>query len=137
MEGKPPDCVTVPSESTSPSRRPDVSDGVRFRLWLVFVIVLVETAFEVAFVLGRDDYGPGGKALVAALFLLKIWFAWRVRSLSAPAVFGLLLFELSGIIVASGAAFSMGVRALLVGCVIAVFALVGSCLSAFPSPEIR
>lgn len=99
--------------------------------------MLVETGFEMAFVAGRDDYGPGGKALVIALFALKIWFAWRVRHLSAPAVFGLLLFELTGIIVASGAAFAFEVRALLVGCVIAVFALVGSCLSAFPSPEIR
>ena len=103
----------------------------------MLAIVVVETIFEVAFVVGRDDYGPGGKALVAALFLLKIWFAWRVRFLSAPAVFGLLLFELTGIIVASGAAFSGEIRALLVGCVIAVFGLVGSCLSAFPSPEIR
>lgn len=104
---------------------------------MTLVIVLVETIFELSFVFGRDDYGPGGKALVGALFLLKVWFAWRVRFLSAPAVFGLALFEVTGIIVASGAAFSGEVRALLVGCVIAVFALVGSCLSAFPSPEIR
>lgn len=110
---------------------------VRLRLYLVLAIVTAETAFEVAFVIGRDDYGPGGKGLVVALFAVKVWFAWRLLRLSAPAVFGLALFELSGLIVATAPGFDTWIRVLLVACVVSVFALVGSCLSAFPSPEIR
>lgn len=115
----------------------DVPRSVRARLGTAFVLVVVETALEIGFVFGRDDYGPGGKALVAGLFALKIVFAHGVRRLRAGAVFGLFLFEATGLLVAAGASFSAGVRVLLVACVIAVFALVGSCLSAFPSPEIR
>lgn len=115
----------------------EIPAGIRLRLSIAFVIVLIETTLEIAFVFGRDDYGPGGKALVGGMFALKVVFAWWVRRLSPGAVFGLLLFELTGVLVATGASFALELRILLVGCVIAVFGLVGSSLSAFPSPEIR
>ncbi|WP_436793086.1 hypothetical protein [Actinospongicola halichondriae] len=106
-------------------------------LSIVFVIVLVETIAEIAFVVARDDYGPGGKALVGGIFALKIALAWSARRLRAGGALGLLLFELVGILVAIGADWSMALRLSLVACVIAVYVLVLSSLHAFPTPEIR
>lgn len=123
-----------PVPSTAPDQSVEVPTSIRVRLWAALAIVVAETSLEIAFVFARDDYGPGGKALVGGLFALKILFAWGVVRLNPGAVFGLLLFELTGILVALGADFAMGVRLLLVACVIAVFALVGSSLSAFESP---
>lgn len=105
-------------------------------LTVALVIVTVQTLAESAFVLGRDDYGPGGKGLVIAMFGLKIFFAARARRLRAGAVLGLLLFELVGILVALGADWHMGLRLGLVATVVAVFSLVLSSLHAFPTPEL-
>jgi hypothetical protein len=58
------------------------------------------------------------------------------RRLSAGGALGLLAFELVGILVALGAAWSMGLRLALVACVVAVYALVLSSLHAFPTPEL-
>lgn len=113
------------------------SRSVQARLWVVFAIVAVETGLEIAFVIGREDYGPGGKGLLVLLFALKLVFAHFVRRLSAGAVFGLVLFELGALPVAAGADYAVVLRLLLVGCVISTIALLASCLHAFPSPEVR
>ncbi len=105
-------------------------------LTVVVVIVAVETAFEVAFVFGRDDYGPGGKVLIAMVFGIKILLALSARRLRAGGALGLLLFELVGILVAIGAGWSLALRLGLVACVVAVYVLVLSSLHAFPSPEL-
>ena len=114
-----------------------MSRSVAVRLWAVLAIVVVETVLEIAFVVGRDDYGPGGKGLLALLFLLNVVFAEMVRRLSAGGVFGLVLFQLGSVPVVFGASFAFELRALLLGCVIVTISLVASCLHAFPSPEIR
>lgn len=106
-------------------------------LTVVFVIVLVETVAEVLFVLARDDYGPGGKALVGGLLALKILLAASARRLNAGGALGLLLFEFVGILVAIGAEWSLALRVALVACVVTVYVLVLSSLHAFPTPEIR
>ncbi len=117
--------------------RSDTTTRAPVALTVVFVIVLVETVAEIAFVLARDDYGPGGKGLIAGLFALKIVLAASTRRLNAGGALGLLLFELVGILVATGAEWSMALRLVLVACVITVYVLVLSSLHAFPSPEIR
>lgn len=117
--------------------RSDTTTRAPAALTVVFVIVAVETTAEVAFVLARDDYGPGGKALVGGLLALKIVLAASTRRLNAGGALGLLLFELVGILVATGAEWSMALRLTLVACVITVYVLVLSSLHAFPSPEIR
>lgn len=106
-------------------------------LTVALVIVAVETVAEIAFVLARDDYGPGGKALVGGILALKILLAVSARRLQAGGALGLLLFELVGILVALGAEWSSLLRVLLVVCVVAVYVLVLSSLHAFPTPEIR
>lgn len=105
-------------------------------LTVALAIVVVETAFEVAFVIGRDDYGPGGKAVVALMLLTKVVLAVWARQLRAGGALGLLAFELVGILVAIGAGWALGLRLGLVACVVAVYVLVLSSLHAFPSPEL-
>lgn len=105
-------------------------------LTLALAIVAVETVAEVSFVIGRDDFGPGGKAFLVLVLGLKIVLAARARRLRAGAALGLLVFELVGILVAIGADWSMALRVGLVACVVAVYALVLSSLHAFPSPEL-
>lgn len=110
--------------------------AVPWMLHAAFGLVLVESVAEGAFVLARDDYGPGGKALVLLAFVAKVWFAHLARRLSAGGVLGLLVFELVGILVAVGADWALGLRLLLVANVVAVYALVLSSLRAFPTPEL-
>lgn len=105
-------------------------------LTIVLVLVTVETIAEIAYVVTRDLYGPGGKALVAGALALKIVFAASARRLRAGSALGLLVFELVGILVAIGADWSLGLRFALVACVVAVYALVLSSLHAFPPPEL-
>ncbi len=106
-------------------------------LTVAFVIVAIETVAEITFVVARDDYGPGGKALVGGLLACKILLAASARRLHAGGALGLLLFELVGILVAIGAEWSSLLRVALVLCVVAVYVLVLSSLHAFPTPEIR
>jgi hypothetical protein len=116
---------------------PDTATRPPTALTVVLVLVVIETTAEIAFVFARDDYGPGGKAFIALLLALKIVLAASARRLRAGGALGLLVFELVGILVAIGAAWSLGLRFALVACVIAVFVLVLSSLHAFPTPEIR
>jgi hypothetical protein len=105
-------------------------------LTVALAIVVVESAVQAGFVIGRDDYGPGGKGLLVLAIGAKVLFAALARRLSAGGALGLLAFELVGILVALGAAWSMGLRLALVACVVAVYALVLSSLHAFPTPEL-
>lgn len=105
-------------------------------LTIAFWIVVVETVAEIAFVVRRDDWGPGGKALVASFFAAKIVLAHGARRLVAAGALGLLLFELVGILVAVAAPWALGLRLALVASVVAVHVLVLSSLHAFPPPEL-
>jgi len=105
-------------------------------LHVAFWLVVAESVAQAAFVVGRDDWGPGGKGLVLLAFAAKVLFAHLARRLSAGGVLGLLVAELTGILVALGADWSLALRLLLVANVVAVFALVLSSLRAFPSPEL-
>ena len=105
-------------------------------LTIALVLVIIQSLAESAFVLARDDYGPGGKALVIAAIGTKVLFAAWARKLSAGGALGLLTFEFVGILVALGASWSTSLRIALAACVVAVFALVLSSLHAFPAPEL-
>lgn len=105
-------------------------------LTVALVIVVIESAAQAAFVLNRDDYGPGGKALVVAAIGVKVLFAVWARRLSAGGALGLLALELMGVVVALGAAWSIELRYALVASVVAVYVLVLSSLHAFPTPEL-
>lgn len=105
-------------------------------LTVALVLVVLQSLAEAAFVVGRDDYGPGGKALVIAAIGTKVLFAAWARRLSAGGALGLLTFEFVGILVALGATWSSVLRIALVACVVAVYALVLSSLHAFPAPEL-
>lgn len=110
--------------------------AVPWTLHAAFWLVLVESIVEGAFVVGRDDWGSVGKALILLAFVAKVTFAHLARRLSAGGVLGLLVFELVGILVAIGADWSTALRLLLVATVLAVYALVLSSLHAFPTPEL-
>lgn len=110
--------------------------AVPWMLHAAFWLVLAESVAESAFVIGRDGYGPGGKALLVSAFAAKVGFAHLARRLSAGGVLGLLVFELVGILVAIGADWALGLRLLLVANVVTVYALVLSSLRAFPTPEL-
>lgn len=110
--------------------------AVPWTLHAAFWLVLAESLVEGAFVVGRDDWGSIGKALILLAFLAKVAFAELARRLSAGGVLGLLVFEWMGILVAIGAEWSMALRLLLVATVLAVNALVLSSLHAFPTPEL-
>lgn len=105
-------------------------------LHAAFWLVLLESVVEAAFVVGRDDWGGLGKALILLAFAVKVGFAELARRRSAGGVLGLLVFECMGILVAIGADWSMALRLLLVATVVAVYALVLSSLHAFPTPEL-
>ena len=127
----------MPSPAGSP--RPDgaaEAPAVPWMLHAAFWLVLAESVAEGAFVIGRDDYGPGGKALVLLAFVAKVGFADRARRFSAGGVLGLLVFEPVGILVALGADWAMSLRLLLVATVVAVYVLVLTSLRAFPTPEL-
>ena len=109
---------------------------VPWMLHAAFWIVLVESLAQGAFVVARDDYGPGGKGLVLLAFATKVLFAHLARRLSAGGVLGLLVLELVGILVALGADWAVWLRLALVATVVAVYALVLSSLRAFPTPEL-
>ncbi len=122
-------------------RMPDPAGSARtlavpWTLHAAFWLVLVESLAEGAFVIGRDDWGNLGKALILLAFVAKVGFAQLARRLSAGGALGLLVFELVGILVAIGAEWAMGLRLLLVATVVAVYALVLSSLHAFPTPEL-
>lgn len=121
---------------TADAARVVAGPQVPWMLHAAFWLVLAESVAEGAFVVARDDYGPGGKGLVLLAFVAKVGFAHLARRLSAGGVLGLLLFELVGILVAVGADWAPWLRLLLVATVAAVFALVLSSLRAFPSPEL-
>jgi hypothetical protein len=120
----------------APAPAPALAGRVPWMLHAAFWLVLVESLLGGVFVLGRDDYGPGGKAVVLSAFALKVWFAHLARRLSAGGVLGLLVLQLVGIHVALGADWDLWLRLTLVASVFAVFALVLSSLRAFPSPEL-
>lgn len=105
-------------------------------LTLAFWIVFVESLVEGAFVVGREEFGPGGKAVLLLAFLAKVLLAHRATRLSAAGVLGLLVFELVGILVALGAEWALGLRLALVATVVTVTVLVLSSLRAFPTPEL-
>ena len=112
------------------------SDAVPWTLHAAFWVVLAESVVEGAFVVGRDDWGSVGKALILLAFVVKVSFAQLARRRSAGGALGLLVFELVGILVAIGADWSLALRLLLVATVVAVYALVLSSLHAFPPPEL-
>lgn len=105
-------------------------------LTAALVLVAAQSAGEAAFVLGRDDYGPGGKAVVIAAIGSKVLLAGLARRLSAGGALGLLALEAVGVLVALGADWALEIRLALVGCVVAVYVLVLSSLHAFPAPEL-
>lgn len=115
----------------------DVPPRAPAALTAALVVVTIESAAQAAFVLARDDYGPGGKGLVIAAISLKVLFAVWARRLSAGGALGLLAFEATGIVVALGASWAIELRYALAASVIVVYALVISSLNAFPSPELR
>lgn len=120
---------------TAARSRP-VSSAAPRALTVAFWLVVAESGAEVAFVLTRDDFGPGGRVALALAFLAKVLFAHLARRLSAGGVLGLLVFELVGILVALDADWALGPRLALVATVVCVFALVLSSLRAFPTPEL-
>ena len=120
------------TDPAGPGHRPAVPWTLHAAFWLV----LAESVVEGAFVIGRDDWGSLGKALILLAFVAKVGFAQLARRLSAGGALGLLVFELVGILVAIGAEWSMGLRLLLVANVVAVYVLVLSSLHAFPTPEL-
>jgi hypothetical protein len=110
--------------------------AVPWTLHAAFWLVLVESVVEGAFVIGRDDWGSIGKALILLAFVAKVAVAELARRRSAGGVLGLLVFEWVGILVAIGADWSPALRLLLVATVAAVHVLVLSSLHAFPTPEL-
>lgn len=121
--------------STSPTA-PASRTAPPLALTVAFWIVVVESLAEVAFVVGHDAYGPGGRAVLALAFAAKVLLAHRARRFSAAGVLGLLVFELVGILVALGADWALWLRLTLVATVVCVFVLVLSSLRAFPTPEL-
>ena len=121
--------MEAPTRPSPPRRAPAA-------LTVALVLVTLQSLAESAFVVARDDYGPGGKALVIGAIGLKVLFAAWTRRLRPGAALGLLAFEAVGILVALGAEWSSLLRVALAACVITVYALVLSSLHAFPSPEL-
>jgi len=122
-------------EMPAPARS-DRTVAVPWMLHAAFWLVLFESVVEGAFVVGRDDWGAIGKALILLAFVAKVVFAHLARRLSAGGAMGLLVFEWVGILIALGADWSLALRIALVATVVAVHVLVLSSLHAFPTPEL-
>lgn len=120
---------------TTPTR-PGRTVAAPWTLHAAFWLVLVESVVEGAFVVGRDDWGAIGKALILLAFVAKVALAHLARRLSAGGAMGLLVAESVGILVALGADWSLALRLALVATVVVVHVLVLSSLHAFPTPEL-
>lgn len=110
--------------------------GADLRLRVAAWIVAAEFALESAHVIGRDQFGPGGRALLVLALGTKVVFAVLAVRRSAAGVLGLLVFEAMGLLVALGADWSMSIRLALVATVAVVTTLVVTSLESFPAPEL-
>lgn len=96
----------------------------------------LETLWLVAVVVSRSDQVAGAKAILVAGLAVKLFFLWRLARLSPAAVFAVLMFELSALLVAAvgpdlATAARLGLAAAAGGSIV----LITASMHAFPSPD--
>lgn len=97
-------------------------------------LVCAETTVEVALVLAGGRWTLLGRVVIAGCVALQYLFAWRALHRSAGAVLGLMLWQVSALLVAAGADWAAGARLALAACALATIVLLGRASRAFPEP---
>jgi hypothetical protein len=106
-------------------------------LRLAAVLVAIQVTAGIVVVLTGDRYGPGGRVATAGVLALGYAFARSAARLQAGGALGVLMFEVSAVLVVLGASgWPAGARAGVAASAVAVVVLVLASLRAFPTPSV-
>jgi hypothetical protein len=101
------------------------------------ILIGVETAAELVFVVTRRDLGPGWRLVLVLTLASKAALLWAAFRRSAGAVLGLMLFELTAVFAALVAgSMAWPVRLALAAGGVASIALLAASAHAFPTPRL-
>jgi hypothetical protein len=112
-----------------------LTDRPRTLPWAAGLIVL-QTAFEIAYVIGRGEYTPGLRAGLAAVLALQLVFAQGAVRMSAGSVLALLAYEVMAVVAAIGGDGAIVVRGALAVSALSVMLLLMVSIASFPSPDL-
>lgn len=82
----------------------------------------------------RSDLVPGSRVIMMGVVSLQLAFAAMLTRYSAGSVLALFAFEATAVVASVGSSGPIVLRGALASCAVAVVALMGASLSAFPSP---
>ncbi|MEY2452123.1 MAG: hypothetical protein QOD92_1697 [Acidimicrobiaceae bacterium] len=99
-------------------------------------LVLLQTSFEVAYVVGRGDITPGLRVTLAGVLALQLLFARGAMRMSAGSVLALMAYEVMAVVAAIGGDGAFGVRGALAVSAVVVLVLLMVAIAAFPSPDL-
>lgn len=101
------------------------------------VLVAGQAVVELVVLAWRSQLTVEMRVALALVVALQFLLVWRMRRHSAGAVLGLMLFELSSVLVAAGATgWPLAARTVLAVVAVAVIALLAASAHAFPSPTL-
>ncbi len=100
-------------------------------------LVVAETAAELLVVAWRDQLTIALRVALMAAIALQLLFARLALRRSAGAVFGLLLSQLTAVLVAVGSGGPVWARSTLAVVAVTIAGLLLASAHAFPSPELR
>ena len=111
-----------------------MTDRPRTLAWACSLVVL-QTAAEVAYVIGRDEYTPGLRIALAAVLTLQLVFAQGAMRMSAGSVLALMAYEMMTIVAAIAGDGAFVIRGALAASAVSVMVLLLVSISAFPPPD--
>jgi hypothetical protein len=99
-------------------------------------LVVVETTVEIAVVMNSGRWTAAGRVAVSLCIALQYLFAWRALHRSAGAVLGLILWQISALLVAAGADWAPLARAALAAAALSTIVLLARATRTFPEPAL-
>jgi hypothetical protein len=112
-----------------------LTDRPRALAWACSLVVL-QTAVEVAYVLGRSEFTPGLRVALAGVLALQLLFARGALRMSPGSVLALLAYEVMAVVAAIGGDGPLVIRGALAASALSVMVLLMVSISAFPSPDL-
>ena len=97
-------------------------------------LVCAETTVEVALVMNSGRWTFLGRVVIALCIALQYVFAWRALHRSAGAVLGLVLWQISALLVAAGADWALLARIGLAVAAVTTTVLLARASRTFPTP---
>ena len=99
-------------------------------------LVVVQTSFEVAYVVGRGDITVGLRVALAGVLALQLLFAQGALRMSAGSVLALMAYEVMAVVAAIGGDGALAVRGALAATAVVVMVLLMVAIAAFPAPDL-